>query len=137
MANEHWYAVQQDTTDAWDYGSYDLAEAIRMANDDQADIIAVIEEGYDTLCVKELHRGEDFDYTANYVVICDTDRALTETTDFETEQEAIAYANRDFDRMSEYDKKHTVAYYVIKSNDPNPASECHTDGDLIKDYLAD
>ena len=57
-----WYAVQHDTTDAWDNGSHSLEGAIAIANEENADIIAVIEEGDDPICIEELHRGEDFDY---------------------------------------------------------------------------
>ena len=57
----NWYAVQQDSTDAWDNGSYDMAEAIAMANEQDADLIAVIDDsGDDAFCVSEMHRGEDF-----------------------------------------------------------------------------
>lgn len=56
----YWYAIQEETTDAWDDGSYDLSEAIEMANDKGYDIIAVIDESNGGLCVEELHRGIDF-----------------------------------------------------------------------------
>lgn len=54
-----WYAVQNETTDAWDFGSYDLEEAIGMANETGCDIIAVIDEENE-FCLEELHRDEDF-----------------------------------------------------------------------------
>jgi len=54
-----WYAVQRETTDEWDDGSYNLDEAIARANELGADIIAVIDvDG--SVCINELHRGEDF-----------------------------------------------------------------------------
>lgn len=52
-----WYAVQETTEDDWGNGSYDLDEAIEMANKSGYDIIAVIEND---VCIDELHRGEDF-----------------------------------------------------------------------------
>lgn len=52
-----WYAVQKDCEDDWGTGSFDLSEAFDIADRLECDIIAMIEGD---VCVKELHRGEDF-----------------------------------------------------------------------------
>lgn len=131
LVEREWYAVLYDPSDAWDYGSYDFDEAVSMANADEADIIAVIDDHTDDpICIKELHRGEDFDYTANYAVVRDAG-VVTEVTDFETEQDAVEYAKREYDHLSSHDKKHTSAMYIVKCTDPNPASVTHTEGDVI------
>lgn len=39
-----WYAVQIDSTDAWDYGSYDYDEAVEMLNQQGKGQIAIINE---------------------------------------------------------------------------------------------
>lgn len=39
-----WYAVQIDSTDAWDYGSYDYDEAVEMLNQQGRGQIAIINE---------------------------------------------------------------------------------------------
>lgn len=43
-----WYAVQEETTDAWDYGSYEYDEAVEMLKEQGHGLIAVINE--DTSC---------------------------------------------------------------------------------------
>lgn len=49
----HWYAVQEDTTDPWDYGSYDLPTAIDMLKRQGHGLIAVI-NGRDNFCEDEI-----------------------------------------------------------------------------------
>lgn len=46
-----WYAVQETKEDAWDYGSSDYSEAVRMLREQGYGLIAVIEN--DT-CVEEI-----------------------------------------------------------------------------------
>lgn len=50
-----WYAVQLTTEDDWGYGSYNFEEAKRMLEEQGCGLIAVIEEGDDPICVKEIH----------------------------------------------------------------------------------
>lgn len=56
-----WYAVQRDREDDWGTGSYDLAEAKRMAREQLAEypdtLIAVIENG--NYCADEITDFED------------------------------------------------------------------------------
>lgn len=46
-----WYAVQETKEDAWDYGSADYSEAVRMLRDQGHGLIAVIENH---TCVEEI-----------------------------------------------------------------------------------
>lgn len=48
-----WYAVQKETTDAWDYGSHSYTEAVEMLKKQGAGLIAIIEEDTGT-CVEEI-----------------------------------------------------------------------------------
>lgn len=48
-----WYALQKDTTDPWDNGTFDKEEALRMLNEsDEYKLIAVIENG--DYCAEEI-----------------------------------------------------------------------------------
>jgi hypothetical protein len=52
-----WYAVQEERTDAWDFGSHDYEEAVRMLKEQGHGLIAVIDEkaGF---CVKEIEYAD-------------------------------------------------------------------------------
>lgn len=52
--NRLWYAVQKDSTDDWDYGTYDYYEAIEMLKDQGCGLIAYIDEET-SFCVEEFH----------------------------------------------------------------------------------
>ena len=39
-----WYAVQEERTDAWDYGTHDYDEAVKMLKEQGCGLIAVIDE---------------------------------------------------------------------------------------------
>lgn len=52
--NSIWYAVQEDSTDAWDHGSYDLDEAKEMLREQGHGLIAVIEESENSVCIEEM-----------------------------------------------------------------------------------
>ena len=49
-----WFAVQETSEDAWDYGSYSLDEAKEMLKEQGHGLIAVIEEGEDNVCIEEM-----------------------------------------------------------------------------------
>jgi len=50
--------------------------------------------------------------------------------EFENKTEAIEYAEREWDRLSEYDKKYQKIW-VIKSANPDENAEDHFDGDVV------
>ena len=63
-----WYAVLVDEDDNdWGTGSYDLRDAIKMAEKyGEEAYIAVIEEGeLDNVCVDEIRRDEDGDWVSS------------------------------------------------------------------------
>ena len=56
-----WYAVQKTPEDAWDYGSHDYGEAVKMLREQGEGLIAVINE--DTkVCEKEIRLDEIAEY---------------------------------------------------------------------------
>ena len=65
-SDDVWYAVQEDPTDAWDYGSYNKDVAIDMLRQlvyERGDgLIAVIKDG---ICDKEIYY-DDLDETSIY-----------------------------------------------------------------------
>lgn len=52
-----WYAVQETKEDAWDYGSYDKDEAIKMLREQGHGLIAVINEDTN-FCENEIEFDE-------------------------------------------------------------------------------
>lgn len=69
MADEVWYAVLRDREDNdWGTGSFDYTDAVQMAKERDAELIAVIDGNYDEngepttdpICIDELYAGEDF-----------------------------------------------------------------------------
>lgn len=54
-----WYAVQRESSDAWDNGSCDFEEAKRMLKEQGSGLIAVIDEE-DSFCLEEI-RFEDIE----------------------------------------------------------------------------
>lgn len=49
-----WYAVQRESSDAWDNGSYDYNEAVEMLKEQGCGLIAVINEGT-SFCEDEIY----------------------------------------------------------------------------------
>ena len=62
MANKLWYALQETRQDAWDNGTYDYNEAVRMLKKQGRGLIAVIDEEAG-ICVNEI----------DYECECDTE----------------------------------------------------------------
>lgn len=57
------------------------------------------------------------------------------TKEFNDLEEAIKYANIDFDHMGEHDKKERTEYCILESVNPDEESENHYDGEVIKRYI--
>lgn len=53
------------------------------------------------------------------------------TEEFEDRDEAINTAEYDWDRRTEYDKKHTDRFYVLESVNPDEDADDHFDGNPI------
>lgn len=56
------------------------------------------------------------------------------TKEFENEQEAIEEGQRDFDSLTEYDKKRRNAFYLLESVNEDPEADDHFDGDVLKSW---
>ena len=52
-----WYAVQRDREDAWDNGSFDYDEAVKMLKDQGEGLIAVIDDDA-KVCIEEIEFDE-------------------------------------------------------------------------------
>ena len=68
-----------------------------------------------------------------YIVI-DTRKNDEFTKEFEKADEAVAWAEYEWDRMTEHDKKDCAAYYVLESVNPDEDAEDHFDGNPIKTF---
>lgn len=54
-----WYAVQKDPSDEWGNGSCNFEEACKMLfSDDEYNLIAVIEDSRDPVCIREIWKNE-------------------------------------------------------------------------------
>jgi len=69
-----------------------------------------------------------------YLVIddCGTDFWVEE---FETTEEAIEYADREFENMTSRDKTRRRSFYVLESVNPDEDADDHYDGNPIKEYI--
>ena len=57
------------------------------------------------------------------------------TEEFDSREDAISYADRDFEHLTASDKKHRDFYYILESINPDEDAENHFDGDIIKRYI--
>lgn len=80
---------------------------------------------------KAMQKGGD---SMKYVIVDMTKTDLF-TKEFDTEEEAVKNADRDFERLTSSDKRNRVAFYILKSENADEAAENHLDGDIIKDYF--
>ena len=60
--------------------------------------------------------------------------ATEEIKEFEILEDAMEYAEYSWNCMSDSDKKHTTAYYVLESVNPDEESDNHYDGNIIKKW---
>ena len=58
--------------------------------------------------------------------------ATEEIKEFEILEDAMEYAEHSWNCMSDSDKKHTTAYYVLESVNPDVESDDHYDGNIIQ-----
>lgn len=54
--------------------------------------------------------------------------------EFSTKEEAIAFADDEWERMVKADKDSTVAYYILESVNEDEEADDHFDGDIVKEY---
>lgn len=68
-------------------------------------------------------------------IIVDATKTDLFTKEFDTEEEAVKNADRDFEQLTSSDKRKRTAFYVLKSENADESAENHFDGDIIKDYF--
>lgn len=68
-----------------------------------------------------------------YILIDETKTDIF-TKEFDTELGALAAAKYEWEHLTESEKKDRVAFYVLKSVNPDEEAENHFDGDVVKDY---
>lgn len=69
-----------------------------------------------------------------YIIVDNKDGDLF-TTEFNTAEEAIKEADKQFNYLTEHDKKHRQAFYVLESVNPDEDADNHFDGNPIKEYI--
>ena len=69
-----------------------------------------------------------------YIVIDERKSGDFFTEEFENKDEAIKTAEYDWNRRTNYDKKHTDRYYVLESVNPDEDADDHFDGDIIRTF---
>lgn len=55
--------------------------------------------------------------------------------EFESEEEAVEYADLEFCRLTEHDKQNRNAFYVLESVAPDEEAADHFDGEIVKRYI--
>lgn len=53
---------------------------------------------------------------------------------FETEKEALEYAEAEWNHLSAFDKKRREAFYVLECQDEDEESERHLDGNIVNQW---
>ena len=69
-----------------------------------------------------------------YLVIDQSTKYDEFVEEFNTKEEAIAFADKEWKGMVKADQDSTVAFYILESVNPDPESEDHYDGDFVKIY---
>ena len=69
-----------------------------------------------------------------YVVIDAIKSGDIYTEEFNTADEALDYAEREWSRLSRHDQARRESYIVLASVNPDEDAEDHFDGDVVKDF---
>lgn len=70
-----------------------------------------------------------------YVIIDERDNGGIFTEEYDSKEEAIREADKEWNRYTtEEEKRHTTAFYVLESVDPDEDSVRHLDGNDVKVY---
>lgn len=69
-----------------------------------------------------------------YIVFDERKNGQIFTEEFESKEEAIEFAEYDWDRRTSHDKKNTTGFYVLESVNPDEDAEDHFDGDVIRTF---
>ena len=68
-----------------------------------------------------------------YLVI-DERKYDTFAEEFDTKEEATAFADDEWKKLVKADKDSTVAYYILESVNEDEEADDHFDGDIVKEY---
>ena len=69
-----------------------------------------------------------------YIIMDQTTTDLF-NTEYETADETIKEADKQFSYLTDADKRKRTAFFVLESVDPDVESERHFDGDIVKQYI--
>lgn len=69
-------------------------------------------------------------------IICDVrDNGNFFTEEYDSKEESIREADEEWNRYkTDEEKRHTVAFYVLESANPDEDAVNHFDGNLVKEY---
>lgn len=70
-----------------------------------------------------------------YVVIRTNDGIDSWVSEYDNLKEAVEEADKEYDRMTAHDRKHTVEFIVLESANPDEEADNHLDGDIIKKFI--
>ena len=67
-------------------------------------------------------------------IIFDARKGNYFTEEYDNKEEAIREADKEWDRMTDEEKRHTVEFYVLESANPDEDAVNHFDGNFVKKY---
>lgn len=70
-----------------------------------------------------------------YIIFDERDNGNYFTEEYDNKEEAIREAEKELDKYTtDEEKRHTVAFYVLESANPDEDAVDHFDGNLVKEY---
>lgn len=69
-----------------------------------------------------------------YIVFDERKNGELFTEEFDSKDDAAKSADDEWNRRTEYDKKHTDRFYVLESVNPDEDADDHFDGDIIRTF---
>lgn len=69
-----------------------------------------------------------------YIIIDDCKQDIY-TSEYNTLEEAINAADKEYARLTEADKKRRISFLVLESDNPDPEAADHLDGFIKKEYI--
>lgn len=70
-----------------------------------------------------------------YIVLSKYEGSMDEDSrEFNTLDEAVKYADEEYNHLSDNDLSRCEYYYILESTNPDEDAENHYDGDVVKEY---
>ena len=70
-----------------------------------------------------------------YIIFDERDNGNYLTEEYDNKEEAIREADKEWDKYTtDEEKRHTVAFYVLESANPDEDATNHFDGNPVKEY---